>query len=211
MLIFSKMANFRPRGQKYPKTRFFAPNLCQKPFLMVFVHFWDFSIFHFFWTHIPIPKGELGNPPFPIAYAAPLGRPSDSRQASPSTIGSPTSDGFVHDHLRFLNWISGARPPRSGPATVLTYPDAPLMTVDPTASTLLRFFPLVLARLPKFLPFALLNHFCRPFAPTLAPSIALPCDSHFALYWYVYLCSTLSPFGMLGSLMSTISPCCKTR
>ena len=39
MPIFSKMASFRDRGQKYSKTGFFAPNLCQKPFLMVFGHF----------------------------------------------------------------------------------------------------------------------------------------------------------------------------
>ena len=44
---------FGPGGKNTRKHAFFAPNLYQKPFLVVFGHFWDFSIFSLFWPMYP--------------------------------------------------------------------------------------------------------------------------------------------------------------
>ena len=49
--IFLKIVIFGPGVKNTWNPAFFAPNLCQKPFLMVFGHFWDFSIFPTFWTY----------------------------------------------------------------------------------------------------------------------------------------------------------------
>ena len=50
--IFSKMANFRPRGQKYSKTHFVCPKFTPETIFdgfWAFLRFFDFSLF---WTHI---------------------------------------------------------------------------------------------------------------------------------------------------------------
>ena len=53
MPIFSKMASFRPRGQKYPKTRFFCPKFMVKTIFDGFWAFLRFFDFLTFWTHVP--------------------------------------------------------------------------------------------------------------------------------------------------------------